>query len=85
MRLRTTSLTRATPSPLCGGGWPAKRVGRGETGFRKGRGLHAAQSFVLHRRSPLPTPADAGAPRPRKGGRGSHGADRIHTVDREAA
>ena len=45
-----------SPSPLCGGGWPTQWVGGGERRVRTGR-------------SPLPTPADAGATLPRRGGR----------------
>ncbi|WP_375455660.1 S10 family peptidase [uncultured Methylobacterium sp.] len=46
-----------SPSPLCGGGWPAERVGRGERPLRIWR-------------SPLPILADARATLPRRGGRG---------------
>ncbi|SDO15459.1 hypothetical protein SAMN05216360_115142 [Methylobacterium phyllostachyos] len=81
-------MTRAaSPSPLCGGGYPAQQGGRGEPGFRKGRGLHGALSLFLHRRSPLPTLANARPPLPRRGGRGvpSRGDTPYASVDREAA
>ena len=61
------SKANALPSLLCGGGWPPKGAGRGER--RCGTMLSAAcgSRLILTPRSPLPTPADAGATLPRRG------------------
>jgi hypothetical protein len=69
---------RASPSPpLRGRVAPASAgVGRGEPGFRTGRDLHEGQRFILHRRSPLPTPF-GGHPPPQRGEGGRVG-DRDH-------
>ena len=71
-RVRKAIAIRASPSPLCGGGWPPKGVGRGERRCRTR--LWPSRRPRLSRKpgSPLaglrpgPPPADAGATLPRR-------------------